>query len=260
VNYTWKDEEAKYNTEHKVDPSINPYTGKPYGPPKPKGYYQEILLRMENPSLEEDEAEDRKLPESEKPYRMLTDVDAVRIGGLCRKSRESMEDSMRYAIEAGHHLIAKKDSLAHGEWLPWLEANADTLGFDTRRTASRLMKLANEYGSPNGTLASHLNDADIVQINRQIWGHTKTPKAPATKPKVEAIPPPASKMDIDLSFLSVNDRRRVEEIIHRVEQQSNDQIKALAKENADLRTRIQELKQEYKQCINDLLKDLGHGT
>jgi hypothetical protein len=162
-----------------------------------------------------------------------------------------MADSVRYAIEAGQLLSAKKDSLEHGEWLPWLEANADTLRFNNRKTASRLMKLAKQYGSLNGAPAPHLNDAEILQISRQIWGHDKTRKAPAPKPKVEVIPPPAPKMVTDLSFLSVDDRQRVEAIIHRVEQQFNDQIKALAKENADLTTRIQ----EYKQCMKDLLNE-----
>jgi hypothetical protein len=46
VNYTWTDEETKYNTEHKVDPNINPYTGKPYQP-KPPGYYQELEPRLD---------------------------------------------------------------------------------------------------------------------------------------------------------------------------------------------------------------------
>ena len=32
----------------------------------------------------------------------------------------------------------------HGDWLPWLEANAEALGFSTDRTAQRLMKIAKE--------------------------------------------------------------------------------------------------------------------
>jgi hypothetical protein len=254
MNYTWKEETE---LKQELDPDINPYAVKPFVP-EPEGHWQDMLRGTPvNEAVEQIQAEPLmpskldetpQYPEVERPYRVPADGDAVRIGILCRKSRASMADSMRYAIEAGHLLIAKKDSLAHGEWLPWLEANADTLGFDNRSTASRLMKLAKEYGSPNGAPAHHLNDVDVLQIDRQIWGHDKTRKAQAPKPKVEAISPPASKMDIDLSFLSVDDRQRVEAIIHRVQQQSNDQIKALAKENADLRTRIQQLKQEYKSC------------
>jgi hypothetical protein len=112
--------------------------------------------------------------------------------------------------------------------------------------------LAKKHGSPDGAPAHHLNDADVLQINRQIWGH-KTRRVQAPKPNVEVIPPQPSEMGTDLSFLSVSDRQRVEAIIHRVEQQSKDQINALAKENADLRTLIQ----EYKQSMNEWLDSLA---
>jgi hypothetical protein len=29
--------------------------------------------------------------------------------------------------------------MAHGDWLPWLKTNADKLGFESPRTAQRLM-------------------------------------------------------------------------------------------------------------------------
>jgi hypothetical protein len=101
------------------------------------------------------------------------DKDAAEIGDLYRKARRSLIGSVQFAIECGQRLTTKKKSLGHGEWLPWLEANADTLGFDNRKTASRLMKLAKDYGSPNGALAPHLNDANVLQISRQIWGHAE---------------------------------------------------------------------------------------
>jgi hypothetical protein len=50
--------------------------------------------------------------------------------------------------------------------LPWLEHNAETLGFETRRTASRLMDIASD-----GTLASHLDEASAVTASRKLWGH-----------------------------------------------------------------------------------------
>jgi len=70
------------------------------------------------------------------------DSDAIQIGDLYRKGKSSMVDSVRYLVEAGQRLVAKKDSLRHGEWLPWLEANADALGFG-ERTARLLMGGAN---------------------------------------------------------------------------------------------------------------------
>src|SRR5262245_22195351 len=67
------------------------------------------------------------------------DPDAIRID---EKSRRSFVDSVLYSIECGRELAKKKESLKHGAWLPWLEANADVLGFSSRQTAARLLKLA----------------------------------------------------------------------------------------------------------------------
>jgi hypothetical protein len=47
------------------------------------------------------------------------------IGELYRDARTSMAESVRHLVEAGHRLIAKKAEVDHGQWLPWLEANAD---------------------------------------------------------------------------------------------------------------------------------------
>jgi N6-adenosine-specific RNA methylase IME4 len=101
-----------------------------------------------------------------KPTVIKPDKDAVAIGELYRKARLSLIESVRYAHACGERLIAKKATLGHGQWLPWLAANADVLGFDNRRTASRLMALA-----ANGALASHLDEATAITYNRQLWGH-----------------------------------------------------------------------------------------
>ncbi|AHF10633.1 MULTISPECIES: DUF3102 domain-containing protein [Dehalobacter] len=64
------------------------------------------------------------------------------------------------AIEIGRHLQEAKAMLKHGEWIKWLEESVNY----SRRTASRLIKLYEEYGpsfpegsdSSNGTPVSHL--------------------------------------------------------------------------------------------------------
>ena len=68
-----------------------------------------------------------------------------------------MVDSVKYLVEAGQRLIAKKETFKHGEWLPWLEANTDMLGFETQRTAQKLMTLA--------------TDAEAIRWNRVAWGN-----------------------------------------------------------------------------------------
>jgi hypothetical protein len=70
------------------------------------------------------------------------DSDAVEIGESIRKAKASVVESVRYIIEAGHRLRRKQDRMNHGEWLPWLRANADVLGIDTPRTAQRIMLAA----------------------------------------------------------------------------------------------------------------------
>jgi phage N-6-adenine-methyltransferase len=95
------------------------------------------------------------------------DRDARAIGDLYRRARASIVDSTQYLMEAGQRLTEKKASLERGEWLPWLADNADVLGFKTRRTAALLMQAAVKWGA-----SFPLDEAEAVQINRQIWGHT----------------------------------------------------------------------------------------
>jgi hypothetical protein len=102
------------------------------------------------------------------PSAQQLDRDAVEIGDLYRKAKQSIIDSVRYQIECGHRLAAKKDEVGHGRWLPWLAANADVLGFENRTTASRLIKLANDAST------HHWDDLDVAQarqISRRLWNN-----------------------------------------------------------------------------------------
>ncbi len=111
------------------------------------------------------------------------DQDAVAIGTLYRKGREAILDSVRYNLQAGRKLIQKKDSMPHGEWVPWLRANADLLGFKHRTTASRLMKAA----AANDASTHHLTEAEAIQINRKFWGNLAAASMPeAVFKEVEA--------------------------------------------------------------------------
>ena len=67
---------------------------------------------------------------------------------------------------AGNLLIQKKAELRHGEFLPWIAANAAALGFNTDRTAQYLMKLARE----NPKFSS---DLDEPEIRQRLWGNKK---------------------------------------------------------------------------------------
>src|SRR5258708_5960528 len=91
----------------------------------------------------------------------VQDSDAAEIGKLYRKAKASIVDSVQYLIDAGRRLTAKKDSLKHGEWLPWLEANVDALGFG-ERSAQLLIRGA---ATANAKSTSDLTEAEATQIS-----------------------------------------------------------------------------------------------
>ncbi len=97
------------------------------------------------------------------------DADAEAIGNLYRRSRASLVESVTAAAEAGRRLAEKKASLRHGQWLPWLTANAEALGFDSPQTAQRLMRLGS-----NASLTTHLDPDTAEALSRETWGN-RTP-------------------------------------------------------------------------------------
>ncbi len=99
-------------------------------------------------------------------------------------------------IEAGRLLAAKKAELKHGEWLPWLKANAGALDFTDASTASRLMKLA----AKNPALTHDLPEAEAKEITRKVWGNVVRP---------EPTPPNGNSL-----IKSVEVNQRSEKVIH----------------------------------------------
>jgi phage N-6-adenine-methyltransferase len=109
---------------------------------------------------------DLSLPSRLGRGRVSADQDAAAIGELYRKAKTSILDSIRYCVECGERLKAKQDSLLHGAWLPWLRDNADVLGFGSRFTAAKLMRLAANVPS-----TAHLDEASAVALSRDLWGN-----------------------------------------------------------------------------------------
>ena len=107
-------------------------------------------------------------PNSPTKLSLADDLSPQAIGGLFQKAHSTHVDMVRLLVQCGRSLIGKRESLPHGQWLPWLENNRETLGFG-ELTAQRLMKAANT------SLAKDLEPAEALRINRQIWGHA--PKA-----------------------------------------------------------------------------------
>src|SRR5262249_21331325 len=103
------------------------------------------------------------------------DSDALEIGESIRKAKASVAESLRHLIEAGRLLSRKRDDLGYGKWLPWLKANADVLGFDTPRTAQRLISFSSKH---DVNVAFGENEA--LQISRKLWGNDHAFRAQGT--------------------------------------------------------------------------------
>lgn len=95
----------------------------------------------------------------------IVDRDAAEIGDLYREARSSIVNSVNFLIDAGRKLTAKKESLGHGNWIPWLMENEGALGFG-KRAAQVLIKAAS-----NAQLTAHLTEADAINLSRAIWGN-----------------------------------------------------------------------------------------
>jgi ParB family chromosome partitioning protein len=107
-------------------------------------------------------------------------------------------------------LIAKKDSLEHGEWLPWLKANSETLGFGNDSTARRLMKLAS-----NRALTHDFEAPEALRISRELWGNDNVRGTQGTGENEWFTPPEYIELarqvlgEIDLDPASSDEAQRI---------------------------------------------------
>jgi ParB family chromosome partitioning protein len=98
------------------------------------------------------------------------DRDAFLIGVLYRKVCNSMISAVADLDTIGRKLIAKKDELGHGNWIPWLRAHEGELGFGPR--AAQFLMEGSRWLVANAKLASHLDEAAATEIVRRFWGKT----------------------------------------------------------------------------------------
>jgi hypothetical protein len=98
---------------------------------------------------------------------LASDPDAVIIGNLYRRACTSMVDSMRYYLDAGRRLIAKKAEVGIGNWMAWLERNRQALGMNVVGTPQRLMRAAIKFG-----VNANCGETEARQALRYIHGNT----------------------------------------------------------------------------------------
>jgi hypothetical protein len=101
------------------------------------------------------------------------DRDAVAIGELYRSAEQSVIQTAPKWLACGHRLKDKKRATPRGQWLPWLEVNADLLGFG-EDAAQRMIKMAGKY-RVNAVLAKMwqrilLPNCGAMRINRNARG------------------------------------------------------------------------------------------
>ena len=147
----------------------------------------------------------------------LTNIDQTTAEILILKAQTAQN-----IVEIGKRLITVKESLAHGEWLPYL---SDKVEF-TSRTAQRFMNLAREYPPALSHLSStkiisllelpaDLRDDFIATPQLLSSGETKLVSDMTTRELNEAIAAKntAEYNSVQLNKLVTNQQRRIEELL-----------------------------------------------
>lgn len=108
----------------------------------------------------------------------VVDQEAVEIGSLYKKTKQSGVETARGLVELGQRLILKKEAVkADGQaWKDWLYRHESILGFG-ERSARRLISCAREtakslkVNEEKRTLASAITEETAPDIVKRAWGH-----------------------------------------------------------------------------------------
>ena len=87
---------------------------------------------------------------------------ATAIGQLYHKAKSSFVDGLKYYVECGAKLKVAKDSMPHGEWIPWIGLHKEKLGFG-ESTARRLISVSKRALTPD------LNEPEALVICNEMW-------------------------------------------------------------------------------------------
>jgi hypothetical protein len=116
-----------------------------------------------------------------------TDLDFAEMGlgelaAMANEYHTKAEGSARSALEAawiaGSALLAAKDQLGHGEWLPWVQANF----YGSRQTAADYMRIAKNVGNADNVVSSLHLENTTQSINAALNAISKSTRTPGPKP------------------------------------------------------------------------------
>lgn len=108
---------------------------------------------------------------------LATEADlATRANQLHEMALDAGKQTLEYAFECGRVLAEVKDSLGHGEWVPWVKENFR----GSTRTAQRYLRLA-----ANATTVSHL-EAETLSEALAALATPKSPPKPKKNPDLVA--------------------------------------------------------------------------
>jgi hypothetical protein len=182
------------------------------------------------------------------------------------------QDALEHARRAGELLLQAKESIEHGKWLPWLEANIDV----GDRQARSYMMVAKNWGAISAKLevTSNLSLAGALDAVKNTQAY-ESPKSSATRdlpaPKPRAVPDILAPSKDDVSQLkaeleetrermaemaSQQDELLAENIVLQKVEESNDPLKTALAEakkfremNRILEERIRGLQNEKNEAI-----------
>jgi hypothetical protein len=131
------------------------------------------------------------------------DLEVEALAVIANESAEQVESSARKTVEhaerCGRALLAAKEKVPHGQWLPWLAKNFDY----NQQHASRYMTIASNYSR-----VSNLKEATSLRdALRMIAEDPETPKR-ERKPSVEVVEPIEAEDTIEVVATPVDEPRQ----------------------------------------------------
>jgi phage N-6-adenine-methyltransferase len=103
---------------------------------------------------------------SKPKLKIANDIDAAAIGALYREAQRGIGSTAHYLIETGQRLVEKRGIIPQGEWLPWVESNAEVLGF-SQKTCLRLLQLGRRFLVVN----VQFTNEEANGVVSSIWGN-----------------------------------------------------------------------------------------